>query len=264
MYEPKNLELWGLYGAGTITKEFLSLERFSYPLRLVGVHNKAFAHLLSTDFLVIMITKTKLIPHAQEVLDELRAHAYHLTIVSNGFRDVQYDKLRNSGLLHYFDTIVLSQEVGFMKPDPRFFEHALEKSAANANQVLMVGDNYEVDIVGARQARIQEHERKQQNNPKRCNLQRICHAQGWVLNWLNGLLLFTGLFIHIAYSLFGVVVDGSCYIARLQVCEHTYFSRNATLRLFGCIHRKPVFHSIYPQPADDKPKRMTSTVMRNQ
>ena len=151
LYEPKNLELWGLYGAGTITKEFLSLERFSYPLRLVGVHNKAFARLLSTDFLAIMSTKTKLIPHAQEVLDELRAHAYHMTIVSNGFRDVQYDKLRNSGLLHYFDTIVLSQEVGFMKPDPRFFEHALEKSAANASQVLMVGDNYEVDIVGARQ-----------------------------------------------------------------------------------------------------------------
>ena len=151
LYEPKNLELWGLYGAGTITKEFLSLERFSYPLRLVGVHNKPFARLLSEDFLAIMITKTKLIPHAQEVLDELRAHAYSLVIVSNGFRDVQYDKLRNSRLIHYFDTIVLSQEVGFMKPDPRFFQYALDKSGANANQVLLVGDNYEVDIAGARQ-----------------------------------------------------------------------------------------------------------------
>ena len=151
LYEPKNLELWALYGAGTITKDFLSLERFNYPLRLVGVHNKVFARLLSTDFLVIMSTKTKLVPYAQEVLDELRAHAYHLSIVSNGFRNVQYDKLRNSGLLHYFDTIVLSEEVGFMKPDPRFFEHALEKSAANASQVLLVGDNYEVDVLGARQ-----------------------------------------------------------------------------------------------------------------
>lgn len=151
LYEPKNLELWGLYGAGSITKEFLSLERFSYPLRSVGVHNNRFARLLSEDFLVIMITKTKLIPHAHEVLHELRAHGYNLVIVSNGFRDVQYDKLRNSGLIDYFDTIVLSQEVGFMKPDARFFQYALEKSGANANQVLLVGDNYEADILGARQ-----------------------------------------------------------------------------------------------------------------
>lgn len=155
LYEPKNIELWVAYGAGTITKDFLSLERFSYPLRSVGIHNKPFARLLNTDFLVIMTTKTKLIPHAKEVLEELRAHAYNLTIVSNGFRDVQYDKLRNSGLIHYFDTIVLSEEVGFMKPDPRFFQYALDKNAVAAKDVLLVGDNYEADIVGARQMGIE-------------------------------------------------------------------------------------------------------------
>ncbi|HPW90076.1 MAG TPA: YjjG family noncanonical pyrimidine nucleotidase [Paludibacteraceae bacterium] len=154
LYEPKNLELWALYETGEISKLFLTLERFSYPLRMVGVNNNSFARLLNDDYLAIMATKTKLIPHAQEVLDELRAQHYHLTIVSNGFCDVQYDKLRNSGLIHYFDTIVLSEEVGVQKPDPRFFQYALEKSGAKASDVLLVGDNYEVDIVGAYQCGI--------------------------------------------------------------------------------------------------------------
>ena len=151
LYEPRNRELWELYGTGDVTKEFLSVERFSHPLRFVGVHNQSFSKLLNSDFLQLMTTKTQLIPHCEEVLDELRAHNYAMTIVSNGFRDVQYDKLRNSGLIHYFDTIVLSEEVGFMKPDARFFQYALDKSAATTNEVLLIGDNYEADIVGARQ-----------------------------------------------------------------------------------------------------------------
>lgn len=151
LYEPKNKNLWELYGEGEITKDFLSVERFSHPLRFAGLHNKSFARLLNIQFLQIMPTKTKLIPHAEEVLEELRAHNYGMTIVSNGFRDVQYDKLRNSGLIHYFDTIVLSEEVGFMKPDGRFFQYALQKSTTHINEVLLIGDNYEADIVGARQ-----------------------------------------------------------------------------------------------------------------
>jgi len=151
LYTTRNNELWVLYGAGSITKDFLSKERFSYPLQFVGVHNKAFARSLNDDFLKNMTTKTQLIPHAQEVLEELRTQGYVMTIVSNGFRDVQYDKLRTSGLISYFDTIVLSEEVGFMKPDARFFQYALDKNTVTAQKVLLIGDNYEADILGARQ-----------------------------------------------------------------------------------------------------------------
>jgi len=150
LYTIRNNELWVLYGAGSVTKDFLSIERFSYPLQSVGVHNKSFARLLNADFLKNMTTKTQLIPHAQEVLEELCAQGYVMTIVSNGFRDVQYDKLRNSRLIPYFDTIVLSEEVGFMKPDARFFQYALDKNKVTAQKVLLVGDNYEADILGAR------------------------------------------------------------------------------------------------------------------
>lgn len=149
LYEPKNKELWAAYGEGLISKDFLMAERFNYPLRCVGVSDDSLALYLNNIFLKRTTTKTQLVPDAIEVLDELRKRNYTLVIVSNGFKSVQYQKLINSGLIGYFHTIVLSEEVGFLKPDERVFQEALVRSGALPEQTLMIGDNYETDILGA-------------------------------------------------------------------------------------------------------------------
>jgi putative hydrolase of the HAD superfamily len=60
--------------------------------------------------------------------------------------------LIEAGLRPYFDVVIDSTLVGFAKPDPRIFGHALAVSGADPSHVLHVGDMYHADVVGARQA----------------------------------------------------------------------------------------------------------------
>ena len=84
-------------------------------------------------------------------LAALRGRGLRLTIVSNanGRLGALLDRL---GLSASFDCILDSHEHGVEKPDPRFFEIALERSGAEADTTIHVGDLYEVDVKGARAA----------------------------------------------------------------------------------------------------------------
>ena len=155
IYAKRNLELWELYGKGEITKEFLNVERFRHPLPQVGVDNIKLAEETGIKFLEMLPTKTMLIPFAKELLNYLSAK-YPLTIVSNGFIEVQYKKLHSCKLEHYFTHVVLSEAAKALKPDKRIFEYALELNSAKATETIMIGDSYEADIVGARNARIDQ------------------------------------------------------------------------------------------------------------
>ena len=156
IYMKRNNELWDLYGEGAITKDFLQAERFRHPLRLAGVPqpDELAAHLGRT-YLELLPTRTLLVPHAREVLDYLRPR-YTLSIISNGFVEVQYRKIRNSGIADYFAHVVLSEEAGALKPDRRIFEHALALQNARPDEALMVGDLYQADVAGARNAGIDQ------------------------------------------------------------------------------------------------------------
>ncbi|HEY5591378.1 MAG TPA: YjjG family noncanonical pyrimidine nucleotidase [Paludibacter sp.] len=155
IYAKRNLELWELYGKGVISKEFLMVERFRHPLAFVGVDNDELAIQIGDQFLDILPTKTILIPFAKELLDYLYPK-YPLTIISNGFVEVQYKKLRSANLEHYFTHVVLSEAAGALKPDKRIFEYALQLNNAIAVETIMIGDSYEADIRGAQNAGIDQ------------------------------------------------------------------------------------------------------------
>jgi YjjG family noncanonical pyrimidine nucleotidase len=155
IYEKRNLELWELYGKGEVSKDYLQLERFRHPLVQVGVDNDVLAEQTGTHYLDILPTKTILMPGAIELLDYLSSKC-SLTIVSNGFVEVQYGKLRVTNLEHYFSHVVLSEAAGALKPDRRIFEYALGLNNATADETIMIGDSYEADIVGARNAGIDQ------------------------------------------------------------------------------------------------------------
>ena len=153
IYMEKNHQLWEQYAKGEITKEYLSLERFLYPLRIAGVENEQLAKQLGEDFLHRTTMQTQLVEGAIELLDYLK-NKYTLSIVSNGFVEVQYIKLRRSGLLPYFTHIFLSEEIGYQKPDIRFFQAVLTKIDAKNTECLLIGDNLQTDIQGAKNANI--------------------------------------------------------------------------------------------------------------
>ncbi|HEY6913664.1 MAG TPA: YjjG family noncanonical pyrimidine nucleotidase [Paludibacter sp.] len=155
IYAKRNLELWDLYGRGEITKDSLTLERFLHPLLHVGINDPELALNIGREYLEMLPSRTELVPFAKELLDYLYLK-YPLTIVSNGFIEVQYKKLRSANLEHYFSHVVLSEEAKALKPDKRIYEHALNLNKAKANETIMIGDSYEADIIGAQNAGIDQ------------------------------------------------------------------------------------------------------------
>ncbi len=71
-------------------------------------------------------------------------------VVSNGLPDVQYRKLEAIGLQQVLSCIVLSEEIGIRKPDPRIFHHAARLLQLQPSECLYVGDSYASDVVGAK------------------------------------------------------------------------------------------------------------------
>ena len=154
IYMEKNHQLWEQYAKGEVTKDFLSLERFLYPLRIVGNEDVELAKKMGDDFLHRTAMQSNLVDGALEMLEYLRSKGYILSIISNGFVEVQYTKLRRSGLLPYFSNVFLSEEVGYQKPDVRFFQAVLERLEARPTECLVIGDNLQTDIQGAENANI--------------------------------------------------------------------------------------------------------------
>ncbi|MDR0811683.1 MAG: YjjG family noncanonical pyrimidine nucleotidase [Paludibacter sp.] len=153
IYAQKNKELWVKYAKGEVTQEFLMMERFRYPLAEIGINDEKLAKEIGNQYLDILPTKKNLMPHARETLDYLAAK-YPLTLVSNGFTEVQFKKMRSSGIEHYFAHTVLSEFAGALKPDKKIFEYALQLNGARPDETVMLGDNYETDICGAQNADI--------------------------------------------------------------------------------------------------------------
>ncbi|HCM20492.1 MAG TPA: noncanonical pyrimidine nucleotidase, YjjG family, partial [Porphyromonadaceae bacterium] len=108
-------------------KEELTVERFLAPLRPFGVDDPEYAKHLSLDFLERTTRKTRLMEGAKELLDYLKPR-YRMHILSNGFSEIQYKKINNSGLARYFDKIILSEEAGINKPHPDMFTYALKNT----------------------------------------------------------------------------------------------------------------------------------------
>src|SRR6185437_8536667 len=77
-----------------------------------------------------------------------------IAIVTNNLVAEQLDKLHYLQLEHLIDTLITSEETGFIKPDPRIFQAALEQLGCDATEVVMVGDAWKSDVLGARQAGI--------------------------------------------------------------------------------------------------------------
>ena len=94
---------------------------------------------------------SSVLPGVPAALRDLGEAGYRLVAVSNADGTVEAG-LRAAGLADAFLAVIDSHVVGFEKPDPRIFRHALEVADASPGSTLHVGDIYHVDVVGARAA----------------------------------------------------------------------------------------------------------------
>ena len=148
-YKMHNEHLWELYRDGKVEKDVLRSSRFKLTLQDFGIDDDRLASELGDQYIQKCPLKTHVFPFTYEVLDYLK-EKYHLHIITNGFEEVQYVKLEQSKLLHYFEQIVTSEQVGVKKPNPEIFRHALLKAFCKPVESIMIGDDLPVDIIGAK------------------------------------------------------------------------------------------------------------------
>ena len=123
--------------------------------RPLGIEDTQSVLAINNDFLQRTTRKTRLVPGAIELLEYLRP-SYRMYILSNGFREVQFKKLSNSGLAPYFERMILSEDACIQKPHKGIFDFALKNTNSRRKESLMIGDSWEADIIGAHNSKIDQ------------------------------------------------------------------------------------------------------------
>ncbi len=149
VYRGINEMLWKAYRMGNIRKNELRVLRFAKTLEHFGVRDLVLAEKIGDAYVEISPQKTTLMPNTLDVLDHL-AGKYRMHIITNGFEEVQHIKLERSGLAGYFTEVITSEMASARKPDPEVFHLAMAMAGANAAASMMIGDDIEADVLGAR------------------------------------------------------------------------------------------------------------------
>lgn len=148
-YNEINHQLWEAYRKQEVRKNELITRRFAETLTHFNIKNVD-PIAMNDRYLHHMAQQTTLVEDAMTVLTELKRKNYKLQIITNGFREVQRAKLNTSGIAHFFDHVFISEDLNYPKPDIRVFQHAIRSSNAKKEKSIMIGDNWETDILGAR------------------------------------------------------------------------------------------------------------------
>ena len=149
IYIPINFKYWKLYREEKITKEFLRYNRLKSAFDKLSIKvSQNIIKRISEHYIHYLPSNHNLMPNATKTLDYLKVK-YNLYIITNGFRDVQNQKMKSSKINKYFKKIYDSESVGVKKPNPDIFNFAIEDSSSLKSESLMIGDSYEADIEGA-------------------------------------------------------------------------------------------------------------------
>ena len=146
LYRSIDKRLWEALERGTLTRDRLHVQRFEELLVRLGVErdSKTFAD----QYLGHVGEGTHLIRGAAEVVAYIAERA-RLALITNGFAHVQRPRFARAPITRHFECIVISDEVGVAKPNPRIFDEAFRKMGSpDREEVLLVGDSLSADIQG--------------------------------------------------------------------------------------------------------------------
>jgi len=151
-YTQVNLQVWGQIEQGAERAPLLE-QRFTQTFARLGV---------VVDGATIAAQYSQLLDHnyytlagAAPFLRRLKQAGVHLIVGTNGVKTTQLHRLAGSGLTPYFDQVVISDDVGYAKPDERFFQPIFDQHPAlNKANTLMIGDRLQSDVLGALHANL--------------------------------------------------------------------------------------------------------------
>ena len=154
VYERVNEECWAAYRAGQMTQAELRPTRFRRTLAALGLPPGSvqddLAHALGQAYVDRSPYLPHLIPGALEVVETLAARGHRMYILTNGFEEVQHIKMEHSGLRPHFEAVYTSDALGHKKPAPEAFHASLKAAGSRVEDAVMIGDDLECDVVGAR------------------------------------------------------------------------------------------------------------------
>ncbi|XLZ72335.1 YjjG family noncanonical pyrimidine nucleotidase [Massilia sp. SR12] len=146
-YQLYNMALWRAFEAGTVTKEFLKVERFRQTFDANGLEIDPTA--ASHRYLESLSETVVLVDGARRVCEALAAVG-EVGIITNGVAHIQDRRIASSGLGEYISFTATSEDCGYAKPDSRFFEYATNMARAFAkHSTIIIGDRLDADILGA-------------------------------------------------------------------------------------------------------------------
>lgn len=149
-YHIHNKRMWQLHESGQITADFLKGERFRLTIspEREDEENRRAMRMLNDLYLWHLGECNAPVEGAKELLTKI-SRKYLIGVLTNGFTEVQYRKLRSTGLDRYIQRMVISDEIGIQKPDTRLFRYAEQETGATPDTAIMVGDNPDNDMQGA-------------------------------------------------------------------------------------------------------------------
>jgi putative hydrolase of the HAD superfamily len=151
-YSFHNKRLWHRYNHGFIRQDELRWKRMWHTLLEFKIGDENLSKQLSQHYLEILPTKKALFPHTREILQYLTNKNYQLHLITNGFEKVQWRKLENANISHYFSTVITSETACCLKPQKEIFDYAINKAGCCYTECIMLGDNLDADILGAMNA----------------------------------------------------------------------------------------------------------------
>lgn len=151
-YLEHNEKMWDRYRKGFIKVDELRWKRFWLTLLDFKIGDEKLARQMAVEFLDLLPTRTALFPDTLTVLDYLKDKGYTMHLITNGFEKTQHSKLEYSGIASYFVEVITSEGSNSLKPHKEIFDYALSKAKTIATDSIMIGDDPEVDIKGAKNA----------------------------------------------------------------------------------------------------------------
>jgi putative hydrolase of the HAD superfamily len=151
-YTKINRKVWDAIEQGQ-PREALLKTRFSKAFDLLGIKVDGVA--VEAEYRKGLDTNFHKLQGADQLLNDLKSAGVRLLVGTNGVKATQLSRLKGSGLENYFDDYFISEDIGFAKPDKRFFEPIFAKyNDLEMKNTVMVGDRLQADILGANRAQL--------------------------------------------------------------------------------------------------------------
>ena len=153
IYSVINEALWKLLEQGGITQKVLRVRRFEQFLEKIG-RAELDAQKMSDAFVASLGRQSVPIDGAIDAIARW-SKIVPVIIVTNGIAKVQHNRMDGSEVRHYIRGMVISEEVGAAKPDPKMLEVGMEMAGVtDKSRVLMLGDSLSSDMAAAANAQV--------------------------------------------------------------------------------------------------------------